>query len=78
MTEISIGCDTSESVKSASEMLSEYDGHKAQLIASNSVDFVDAWSGKGLTGIYTDYFTPNRWLYGENGGVPEAAETDQG
>lgn len=43
----------------------------------NSVDFVDAWSGKGLTGIYTDYFTPNRWLYGENGGVPEPVETEK-
>lgn len=43
----------------------------------NSVDFVDTWSGKGLTGIYTDYFTPNRWLYGENGGVPEPVETEK-
>ena len=43
----------------------------------NSVDFVDAWSGKGLTGIYTDYFTPNRWLYGENGGVPEPVEIEK-
>ncbi len=45
--------------------------------AVNSVDFVDAWSGKGLTGIYTDYFTPDRWLYGENGGVPEPVETEK-
>ena len=43
----------------------------------NSVDFVDTWSGKGLTGIYTDYFTPDRWLYGENGGVPEPVETEK-
>ena len=27
----------------------------------NSLDFVDAWRDKGLTGIYTDYFEPGHW-----------------
>ncbi len=27
----------------------------------NSLDFVDAWRDKGLTGIYTDYFEPDHW-----------------
>jgi len=31
--------------------------------AVNTLDFVDAWRGKGLTGIYTDYFTPDHWVY---------------
>jgi glycerophosphoryl diester phosphodiesterase len=29
----------------------------------NSLDFVDAWRDKGLTGIYTDYFQPAHWVY---------------
>ena len=29
----------------------------------NSVDFYDEWKDQGLTGIYTDYFQPNQWLY---------------
>ena len=29
--------------------------------AVNSLDFVDAWRDKGLTGIYTDYFQPDHW-----------------
>jgi len=42
----------------------------------NSVDTFEAWKDKGLTGLYTDYFTPNRWLYNETGGVPaEGTET---
>lgn len=31
--------------------------------AVNSVDTVDKWHDLGLTGIYTDYFTPSHWLY---------------
>jgi len=31
--------------------------------AVNTLDFVDAWRGKGLTGIYTDYFEPDHWVY---------------
>ena len=27
----------------------------------NTLDFVDAWRDKGLTGIYTDYFEPKHW-----------------
>ena len=27
----------------------------------NTLDFVDAWRDKGLTGIYTDYFQPKHW-----------------
>ena len=27
----------------------------------NTLDFVDAWRDKGLTGIYTDYFEPDHW-----------------
>lgn len=27
----------------------------------NTLDFVDAWLDKGLTGIYTDYFQPSHW-----------------
>lgn len=30
----------------------------------DSVDTFDQWSAMGLTGIYTDYFQPARWLYG--------------
>ncbi len=29
----------------------------------NTLDFVDAWRDKGLTGIYTDYFQPAHWPY---------------
>ncbi len=29
----------------------------------NTLDFVDAWREKGLTGIYTDYFQPAHWVY---------------
>ena len=29
----------------------------------NTLDFVDAWKDKGLTGIYTDYFQPAHWVY---------------
>ena len=29
----------------------------------NTVDAVDKWADYGLTGIYTDYFTPSHWLY---------------
>ena len=46
-------------------------------IARNSSSDSSLTSGKGLTGIYTDYFTPNRWLYGENGGVPEPVENEK-
>jgi glycerophosphoryl diester phosphodiesterase len=28
----------------------------------NTLDFVDAWRDKGLTGIYTDYFEPKHWV----------------
>ncbi len=27
----------------------------------NTLDFVDEWQSRGLTGIYTDYFEPNHW-----------------
>ena len=33
----------------------------------NTLDFVDAWRDKGLTGIYTDYFEPNHWASSERG-----------
>ena len=33
----------------------------------NTLDFVDAWLGKGLTGIYTDYFEPKHWESSERG-----------
>ncbi len=41
----------------------------------NTLDFVDAWLGKGLTGIYTDYFQPSHWdegfsKEGSKGGSP--------
>ncbi len=29
----------------------------------NTLDFVDEWRDKGLTGIYTDYFQPAHWVY---------------
>ena len=29
----------------------------------DSVDFYDEWKDAGLTGIYTNYFSPARWLY---------------
>ena len=29
----------------------------------DSVDFFDQWSSMGLTGLYTNYFSPARWLY---------------
>ena len=29
----------------------------------NSVDFYEKWNREGLTGIYTDYFSPNQWIY---------------
>ena len=28
----------------------------------NTLDFVDAWRDKGLTGVYTDYFEPEHWI----------------
>ncbi len=31
--------------------------------AINSLDFVDAWRDKGLTGIYTDYFEPKHMIW---------------
>ena len=33
----------------------------------NSLDFVDAWRDKGLTGIYTDYFEPKHMEWGPSG-----------
>ncbi len=33
----------------------------------NTLDFVDAWRDKGLTGIYTDYFEPKHWVSSELG-----------
>ena len=33
----------------------------------NTLDFVDAWLDKGLTGIYTDYFQPKHWVEGFSG-----------
>lgn len=29
----------------------------------NSLDFFETWTALGLTGIYTDYFVPCRWIY---------------
>jgi glycerophosphoryl diester phosphodiesterase len=29
----------------------------------NALDFFDEWKDRGLTGIYTDYFQPLRWIY---------------
>ena len=31
----------------------------------NTLDFVDAWRDRGLTGIYTDYFEPKHWVEGQ-------------
>jgi glycerophosphoryl diester phosphodiesterase len=33
----------------------------------NTLDFVDAWRDRGLTGIYTDYFEPEHMEWGPSG-----------
>ena len=38
-------------------------GTKVYAHAVDSVDFFDQWRSMGLTGLYTNYFSPARWLY---------------
>ncbi|MBR3556124.1 MAG: hypothetical protein IKN89_09435 [Oscillospiraceae bacterium] len=42
----------------------------------NSLDFVDAWRDKGLTGIYTDYFEPRHWAEDQFGSLSEGAVSE--
>ena len=41
----------------------------------NTLDFVDAWRDKGLTGIYTDYFEPKHWE-GQIGSLSEGVVSE--
>ena len=42
----------------------------------NTLDFVDAWRDRGLTGIYTDYFEPEHWAEDQLGSLSEGAVSE--
>lgn len=47
------------------ELLDAVTAHGVAVYAHtvNSLDFFETWTALGLTGIYTDYFVPCRWIY---------------